>query len=176
MMKTTLFWMILIGGGATSLASDCPQLLAKLGLPAKLKAGGKPRAAKWGEVEKVVTRAREGLSGKSCGVTFGELFAPKQRDVFFPLIGNVLRTAPENSLEGVGVYNQDGERLGEFANRVVFEKRGEYNYTDYYFQFRDGRGELQSSGNRLLVDISTGKPFFFVKWDEIENRIAIDGR
>ncbi len=154
-------------------AADCNALLSNLKLPVKMKTHGKPKVARWGEVGKTLTALRESAAGSSCEFTFGQVFATDREGVFFPLIGNVLRTAPEESLVGVGVYSQDGSRLGSFANRVTFEKRGEYSYIDYYFQFLDDQGKLQSSGNRMLVDIASGKPLFMVKWDEIENKVAV---
>ena len=73
-------------------------------------------------------------------------------------------------MAGVSVYNQQGEKVGQFENRVVFEKQGEYSYRHYYFQFRDAQGELQSSGNRLLIDVETGSPFFVTNWSEVKSR------
>ncbi len=172
-------WLFLATLGATLVAAkaeDCQALLSKQKLPVKMKTHGKPRVAKWGEVGKTLTRLREEVAGSSCEFTFGQVFTSDREGVFFPLFGNVLGSAPEDSFVGVGVYSQDGSRLGSFANRVTFEKRGEYNYVDYYFQFLDGQGKLQSSGNRMLVDIASGKPLFMVKWDEIENKVAVSGR
>lgn len=175
-MKKLVFFAILAGSVVAAHGEDCKALLARMNLPVKLKTHGKPRVAKWGEVGKTLTLLREGITGSSCEFSFGQIFVTDRRELFFPLIGNVLGTAPEESLHGVGVYAQDGTRLGEFANRVLFEKRGEFNYVDYYFQFLDSQGKLQSSGNRMLVDIPTGKALFMVKWDEIENRVAASDR
>ncbi len=175
-MKRLVFLGILGTLLVAAKGEECRALLSNLKLPVKMKTEGKPRVAKWGEVGKTLTLVREEMAGSSCRFTFGQLFATDREGVFFPLTGNVLGTAPEESLLGVGVYSQDGSRLGSFANRVTFEKRGEYNYVDYYFQFFDSQGKLQSSGNRMLVDIPTGKPFFMVKWDEIENKVAVSGR
>lgn len=175
-MRIVLSCLLICLPGSLLRADDCAQVAERLKLPAELKTSGKPRTAKWGDVEKMLTEVRDNLEGKSCQFTFRQIFVPKKADSFFPLISNVLRTAPEGSLRGVSVYSQDGYPLGTFENRVVFEKKGEYNYTHYYFQFSDSRGKIQSSGNRLLVDIQTGKPFFLVKWDEIAGRVAAAGR
>ena len=176
-MKNALFFLAILLFGPWLMANDCSNVLLELKLPAQLKAGGKPRVARWEQVEKMMTQLRAELQGHSCEFSFGQVFQPrKSKNLYFPILGNVLRTAPEESLKGATVFNQDAEMLGRFANRVMFEKKGYYNYTNFYFQFKDGSGELQSSGNRFLIDIGTRKPFFLVKWDEIQDRVAISTR
>lgn len=154
--------------------ADCETLVADLKLPIALKTRGKPKTARWEQVEKVMTQLRDGLEGQSCELSFSQVFVSKsKKDIYFPLISNLLRTVPEESLVGLAVFSQDGYPMGNFENRVIYEKKGEYNYQHYYFQFKDKSGELQSSGNRLLIDIATGKPFFIMKWADLKDRIAV---
>ena len=166
-MRKLAFFALLgaISGGLE--AADCKAQLEAVGLPHTLKMRSKPQRARWQPVERILTDLREDLKGSPCTVLFKDAFLAKQSDYFFPLLNNLLRTVPETSLEGAGVYAQDGSLLGEFSNRVVFEKNGNFLY---YFQFRDSSGELQSSGNRLLIDIPSRKPFFQLKWSEIAER------
>lgn len=155
-------------------ADECAQVRAALKLPVELKLEGKPRQARWGQVEKVLTRLREAVGDRPCRLTFEQVFSPRRReDVFFPLIYNLLRTAPEESLVGTSVYAASGRRLGTFSNRVTFTKQGERSYTHYYFQFKDREGKLQSGGSSFLIDTGTGKPFFLLSWDELKARTLI---
>jgi len=154
-------------------SADCQDLLLELRLPVKMKAAGKPKAAKWEQVEKMMTQIREAAQGQTCELKFSQVFYTEREELFFPLISNVLRTAPEESLVGLNVYNTKGEELGAFENRVTYEKQGEYNYVHYYFQFRTPEGDLESTGNRLLVDIGTGKPLYMVKWADLAGRYAL---
>ncbi len=166
MRKLTLFALLVaIPGGLE--AADCKTELEEVGLPHTLKMRSKPQRARWETVERILTDLRKGLEGRPCTVLFKDAFLSKRPEFFFPLLNNLLRTVPETSLEGAGIYAQDGSRLGEFSNRVVFEKNGSLLY---YFQFRDRSGQLQSSGNRLLIDIQSRKPFFQLKWSEIAQR------
>jgi len=153
--------------------ADCEGTLASLELPVEVKCKGKRRIAKWEKVEKTLTELREGLVGQSCELRFDQVFSIEKEEAYFPLIANVLRTAPEDSLKDISVFSNDGSRLGAFSNRVTYEKQGRYNYTHYYFQFKDDDGELESSGNRMLIDIQSGKPLFLVKWDDLKERLAI---
>ena len=157
-----------------SLWANCDQVVADLKLPVTLKTKGKPKTARWEQVEKVMTQLRDSLEGQECELNFNQVFVSKsKKEIFFPLISNLLRTVPEKSLVGVAVYAQDGYPMGHFENRVTYEKKGEYNYKHYYFQFKDKSGKLQSSGNRILVDIATGKAFFIMKWSDLKDRVAI---
>ncbi len=172
-MRKLLFILLVLSLAPPVRASSCAEVLADLQLPFKLKTRGKPSAARWEQVEKTLTSLRKGLQGYSCEFKFADIFIAKKEEMLFPLIGNLLRTTPPDSLVGIEVFNTEGETLGLFENRVTFEKQGQYTYTQYYFQFRDHSGTLQSSGNRLLIDIQTGRPLFLVKWQEIKERPAI---
>ncbi len=175
-MKKLLFISLLVSVASPAYASTCAEVLADLRLPLKLKMRGKPSAARWEQVEKTLTALRKGLQGYSCEFQFSDIFIAKKETMLFPLIGNLLRTVPEGSLVGLEVLNTEGETLGHYENRVTFEKQGQYTYTQYYFQFRDQSGDLQSSGNRLFIDIPTGRPLFLVKWEEIKDRPVISTR
>lgn len=153
-------------------AGDCQSLLQSLKLPAELKTKGKPAVARWDKVDKVLTGFRERANGMDCRITLGQVFRSGKKEVFFPLTNNVLRTVPEASLAGVSVFSTEGELLGEFSNLVTYERSGGLyardSYSLVYFQFTDRRGELQSSGNRLLLDT------FVVKWSDIRDQPALE--
>lgn len=157
-------------------ANGCEGAAAELQLPIRLKLTGKPKQARWALVEKSLTRLRDAVGDRSCELTFQQVFSVNRQGVFFPLIYNLLRTAPEESLVGASVFGANGRLLGTFANRVTFTKQGERNYTHYYFQFQDSEGQLQSGGNRFLIDTDTGKPFFLLRWDQLKDRILISSR
>ncbi|MFQ5740871.1 MAG: hypothetical protein ACE5JX_17855 [Acidobacteriota bacterium] len=174
-MKRGLTLFVFLSLGPLLWAGECERVKMQLKLPVKLKTKGHPRGVRWGQVEKVVTQLRAALAEYQCGLKFGEVFTTKKKTVYFPLISNLLRTVPDESLRGLAVFNQEGEELGRFENKVAFEKRGEYNYTHFYFQFSDKNGKLQSSGNRILIDMETGKPFFWVRWRDVAPRFLVSG-
>lgn len=168
LMTTLAVWLI---GGLQP--PDCSSVASRLKLPIKLKTRKKPLRVRWDKVEESLTRLRELTAGRPCRFAFQEVFAPGKTEVFFPLLTNLLKTAPEESLVGATVFGQEGEPLGQFSNRVPFEKQGEYNYTIFYFQFTDNSGKLQSSGNRSLIDPMTGKPLFLMKWQQLKDRLVL---
>lgn len=166
MMALTLAWAV----PSLAAADDCGGLVANLGLPVKAKTTGKPKHIRWGLVNKVVHEVREAAQGRGCRLTFGQVFAPKKGDVYFPLLDSVLRTAPEEELVGVSVhYAEDGERVGAYSNRVVFEKTA---YTQYYFQFTGPEGDLRAA-NRNLIDIASNRPLYVVPWSEIKDKALV---
>ncbi len=175
-MRATLVLLTLLAHPPALAANDCAGVAAELKLPVRLKLSGKPKQADWARVEKVLTRLREATADRPCELTFEQVFSVKREDAYFPLISNLLRTAPEEALKGASVYGASGRLLGNFENRVTFNKQGEFSYTHYYFQFSDREGNLQSSGNRILVDTETGKPFFLLRWDELKGRTLISGQ
>lgn len=150
-------------------AEDCDSVVEALKLPIKLKTRGKPKRARWEILNKTMPRLREDTQGLSCRLTFGQVFRTDREDIFVPVLDSMIRTAPEESLTGLAVYYLDGTLAGRFANPVVFEKT---NYTQYYFQFVDTRGELQSA-NRDLLDFATGVPIFLFKWDELKDKVLV---
>lgn len=170
---TILFLFFFLFGGmeAGAAGPDCESILPGLKVPAKLKTRGKPKRGRWENVDKVVTRVRDAIEDKECSLTLEQLFRVRRREIFFPLTNNLLRTIPEESLEGVSVYSTDGERLGEFSNIVPYHRSGGLyavrGYTLHYFQYRDEEGGLHSSGTDLLLDN------FLLKWSEIKDRVVI---
>ena len=79
---------------------------------------------------------------------------------------------PEPILQGLPVFNQSGERLGEYDHRVSYQRSGGLyasdSYVLYYFQYQDTEGEVESSGNHLLLDE------FLVRWSDLSERIAMN--
>ena len=155
-------------------ADDCRELSESLKMPVKLKRRGKPSRARWEQIDKVLTGLREESQGRVCALTFGQIFRTKREELLFPLTNNLLKTAPEEALQGLAVMDQKGHPLGEFVGRVTYEKTGglvgRKSYVLYYFQFQDTEGQLQSTGNRLLLDD------FLVRWADLKDRVAIDSR
>ncbi len=156
---------------------DCDEELAGMGMPLRVKVSGKPRTARWGRVNKILGEyLLESSRLKGCDASFQEVFSLARQDAYFPVLSNLLRLVPEESLMGVPVFSRDGSLMGHFENLVIFQKRGNYNYSRYYFQFRDGSDELQSAGNPNLIDISNGKPLFLVKWQDIQGKTLLSSR
>ena len=172
---TLVVLMVVFPGGETSQArpaeEQCSSIARELKLPAKLKTRGKPYRARWGKVDEVITNLRRKVEGTSCSLTLNQLFRPTKKELLFPLTNNLLRTTPDASLEGVEVFNQRGERLGQYANRVMYQRSGglysKSVYTLYYFQYKDSQGKLQSAGNQLLLDS------YLVRWEDIKDRVFI---
>lgn len=168
----TILFLFLFGGTEPGAASpDCESILSGLKVPAKLKTRGKPKRGRWENVDKVVTRVREAVEETKCSLTLAQLFRVRRQEIFFPLTNNLLRTIPEESLQGVSVYSSDGERLGEFSNIVPYHRSGGLyavrGYTLHYFQYKDEEGGLHSSGTDLLLDN------FLLKWNDIKDRVLI---
>ena len=172
LLGCTILSAALFGGMEAGAAGpDCESILPGLKVPAKLKTRGKPKRGRWENVDKVVTRVREAVEDQECSLTLEQLFRVRRQELFFPLTNNVLRTVPEESLHGVSVYSNDGERLGEFSNIVPYHRSGGLyavkGYTLHYFQYKDEEGSLHSSGTDLLLDN------FLLKWSEIKDRVVI---
>ena len=146
-------------------------------MPLRVKVSGKPRAAHWGRVNKILGEyLLESSRLEGCDASFQEIFSPARQDAYFPVLSNLLQLVPEKSLMGLPVFHQDGTLMGHFENLVIFKKRGNYNYSRYYFQFRDGNDQLQSAGNPNLIDISKGKPLFLLKWEDIQGKELLSSR
>lgn len=176
-MKRAVFLCLLCAAGSLTFGvarvsvDECESLTAQLRLPVKLKTRGKPARARWEQVDVVVSKLRESLPGKSCAFTFGQVFRSDKKEVYFPLTNNLVRTVPEEALKSIKVFSQEGYDLGEYEGRVAYERSGglyvKNAYRLYYFQFKDKRGELQSTGNRLLLDN------FVARWDDLKDRVLI---
>ncbi len=168
-MKRFLLSIAMLVCAPTGLAeADCSARLTELGFPLRVKTSGKPRAAKWGRVNKIMGEyliESDFLQG--CRLSFEQVFAPAREDSYFPVLENILRTVPQDSLAGAEVYAPDGSLLGHFSNVVVFEKN---NFNTYYFQFRDRTDTLQAAGRNSMIDMSRAKPLFLFKWKEIKAR------
>jgi len=156
---------------------SCEELTLKYKLPKDVGKRKGPDRLKWEDVDKLLTGMREELPGRECQFTFGALFQvkpKKDRPLYFPLTNNVIRTVPENALEGVQVYDLEGKPLGRYDSRVPHEKSGgglaKKSYTLFSFQFKNPSGEFESVGGRLLLDE------FLIKWDDIKDKVAITTR
>lgn len=161
-----------LGMAAAPQAADgCAGISEELGLPVQVKTRGKPKRVRWEQANQMMPRLREAVKGKPCRLTFGQVFAPKQEDVFFPILDSILRTAPEEELVGVPVFFLDGDQAGHFSNRVIFEKT---SYTQYYFQYKAGDGELRAT-NRNLLDYAENKPIYLMRWQDIKDKVAVTG-
>ncbi len=150
----------------------CATVLREKKLPVKFKTRGSPQRARWEQVDEVLTGLSEDLRGISCELKFEEIFRTDKEELYVPLTNNLVRVVPETILEGLPVFNQSEERLGEYENRVSYQRTGGLyatdSYTLYYFQYKDPEGEVESSGNHLLLDE------FLVLWSDLSARIAMD--
>ena len=155
---------------------SCGSLAREAKLPVKLKTQGNPSRARWEQVDKVMSSLGKRLQGMDCEWTFGEIFrtGKDEEELYFPVTNNLVRQVPEGVLLGLQIFDQQGENIGEYEGRIAYERsRGVYikeGYTLYYFQFKNNEGELQSTGNRLLLDK------FLVRWDDLKDRTAISTR
>jgi hypothetical protein len=151
--------------------SACITAIRDLGLPQPVKTKGDPPRAKWEQVDRRLTSLRERLQGMGCQLTFERVFSVKKEDAFFPLTNNLVRTAPDESLQGLQVFDSHGKALGEFVGRTVYERSGSLyaksSYTFYYFQFRTPEGKLESTGRELTLDN------YLAKWSDLKGRIAV---
>jgi len=147
----------------------CATVLKERSLPVKFKTRG--QRARWEQVDEVLTSLSDDLRGMSCQIKFEEIFRTDKEELYIPLTNNLVRVVPETKLQGLPVFNQSGERLGEYESRVSYQRSGGLyasdSYTLYYFQYRDTEGEVESSGNHLLLDE------FLVRWSELSERIAM---
>ncbi len=155
-------------------AQDCQDVVLEMKLPRKLKTRGKPRMGRWEVVDKTLNELSQRLQGKSCRLTFGQIFDNGRDDVLFPLTNTVVRIVPEESLSGLTVITREGNELGPYQGRVRFDRSGGLyaldKYTLYYFQYRGSDSQVHAAGTRLLLDE------FGVRWSELRNRVAFDTR
>ena len=149
----------------------CTAVIKELNLPVKLKTRGKPRRARWEQVDGIISNLVKRLQETTCQFKFEEIFTTNRAELYFPITNSLVRTVPEGSLQGLGIHNQSGERLGEYDSRAIYSRAGGLNvrrsYTLHFFQFKDKQGRLQSTGNDLLLDS------FLAQWHQIMNRTAI---
>jgi hypothetical protein len=151
---------------------QCLMVLKNRKLPVKLETRGKPRRAKWEQVDQVLTGLREELQGLACEFRFDSVFTTKEDVLYIPLTNNLVRTVPAAALEGLAIFGQSGQAMGEYESRVTYDRSGglyaKKSYTLHYFSFKDTRGQLQSTGNRLLLDD------FLVRWRDVSDRVVIN--
>ena len=177
LQKGSRFWLVFLGlalCGEIRLVhaeGTCAAVIKELNLPVKLESRGKPRRARWEQVDRVISDLVNRLQEAICEFKFEEIFTTNRSELYFPITNRLVRTVPEGSLQGLGIYNQSGERLGEYDSRATYSRAGGLNirrsYTLHFFQFKDKQGQLQSTGNDLLLDS------FLAQWPQIMNRTAI---
>ncbi len=171
-------WFVLFAALVTNpvvlFAEDCASVAADLKLPQNLRSGGNPRILRWQQVDKALNELTQRLEGMECQFTFGELFRVRRDDVLFPLTNSVIRIAPEGTFAGLPIVTRDGLELGEYENRVRYERSGglyaRESYSLYYFQYRDDEDKIHSVGSRLLL----GE--FAVPWKEVADQVAVSTR
>ena len=151
-------------------ADECTRAVAEVKLPSKLKTRGKPKRARWEPVNTMMPKLRARVGDSGCELKLADVFAPKKEDIFFPLLGSVIQTVSDEQLNGLEVFYLDGSPAGHYSNRVIYETA---SYNQYYFQFTDRNGKLQTA-NRNLLDFATGKPLFLVRWTGIRDKVVSD--
>ena len=108
----------------------------------------------------------------ACELKFEEIFRTDKEELYIPLTNNLVRVVPETILDGLPVFNQSEERLGEYDSRVSYQRSGGLyatdSYTLYYFQYKDTEGDVESSGNHLLLDE------YLVLWSDLSERVAMN--
>ena len=146
----------------------CLHVVESMKLPVKLAPSEKPA-----RVDTILRKLSYQLQGKSCAFKFSQVFRPADLE-FLPLTNVVVGLAPESSLENLALHGSEGTLKGRFERRVTVELEGRTTVTNpypfYYFHFRDGNSQIQSTGNRLLRDD------FLAKWSDLADRIAISTR
>ena len=180
-MKQTvafIFWLSFCGLALAQVSSvpdgqeACTTVLEEENLPTKFKTRGPLQRARWEQIDEVLTGLRRDLQGIDCEIKFQEIFRTDREELYIPLTNNLVRLVPEATLKGLPIFDQSGARLGEYENRVSYNRSGGLyrveSYTLFYFQFKDTQGDLQSSGNHLLLDD------FLVPWSDLAERVAME--
>ncbi|MBI4446834.1 MAG: hypothetical protein HY645_13120 [Acidobacteria bacterium] len=171
MKQLLVLTLLLLAAGTIVRAEDCQATLQGLRLPAKVKSTGQPRRVRWEQVDRTLNQLEKSLQGMECEFHFEELLKSSRTDLFFPVTNSVARLVPEASLRGVELFDSAGELLGTYEGAVPFEKTGSLQVRESYrlvsFQFKDKDGEIQYTGNRLLLDD------FLMKWEQIKERVAL---
>lgn len=155
-------------------ADDCAGVLQELKLPKKVKTRGKPKVAKWEDVDKILSQVSKLTEGKACTFSVDQLFATKKDDIFFPLSNSVIRVAPEHAFEGIQIFAKEGDEIGKFLGRVKYERSGGLyasgSYELYYFQYEDAEGGRFTVGNRLLLGD------YVVRWNDVKDIVIFDSQ
>ena len=163
--------MVLLAASVPAWVDGCRQALDAVEAPQRLKTRGKPKRARWEKVDEVLAKVSKELESTSCTVTFSQLFEVRSDEVLFPITNSILKLSPEGIFEGVTVYTSDGDALGEFVGRALYQRSGglyaSKSYALVFFQYRGSDGELHSSGHDLLLDR------FLVRWTDIRDRTVL---
>lgn len=172
MFRIVLAALVAFGFLVDVSAEGCDAIAKELKLPEKLKTRGKPRVGKWEKVDEILNEVAKSPEARACQFTFADLFRyKKEEELHFPLTHSVLKLAPEDSFQGVEVYTKEGDLLGNYTNRVRYEKSGGLavmkSYDSYYFQFSTPAGKLESVGHKLLLDS------YVVRWTDIKDKVAV---
>jgi len=171
MKRVVLALGIVLVLGLPLAAQDCQSVLLSSKLPRKAKTQGSPKMVKWEVVDKVLNQVTAELQGKACRFTFGELFKVKDDGVLFPLTNSLIRIVPESSLVGLAVTTEEGNPLGRYEGRVLYEHTGggyaKDRYQLYHFQYQDSSGEMHAVGKQLLMGS------FGVEWGALKDKVAI---
>lgn len=172
MKRVGLFLTLLFVSLPPVQAEDCQDLLREMELPEELDTRGKPRVAEWEEVDKILNEVVQRLEGRSCRLTFGQIFRTDREELFFPLTNSVVRIVPEDAFNGTTVYTNEGTELGPYVGRVRYERSGnlyaQTSYSLFYFQYRGSDDKLHSVGSQLLLDS------FVVEWEDIKDLTAVE--
>lgn len=158
--------------------------------PCKLKTRGKYKMLHWQQIDKCLNYAGdriewqeiteqleqlrkeyrlqeneiESLIDKSIAaqaLPFDKVFIVKQEKARLPLSTSVLKFLPENSLEGLPIFDESGEQIGTFGGTYHFERTGTITGNKIrhpLFQYADPQGNMHSVPDRLLLD-SFGVPW-----------------
>lgn len=100
-------------------------------------------------------------------MTYEQLFAVKDAEgLLLPLTNSLLKYLPADSLQNLPVYDRVGTQVGTFLGTYSFERAGGLASANAYrltlFQYTDRNGNVQSAGEKLLLD-SFGVPWKLAK-------------
>lgn len=171
-MFTILFMVMNLSSGMTGNAPDarCGDVLESIEAPIEFKTRGKPRRARWEQLDRTLhTLVEQPEKSSDCRLTFDQVFASgRDEEIYVPITHVLLKYVPEEALKGLKVYNQEGDLLGTFESRFPYERTGGTfsgrDYVLYYFQYRTQQGEMQSVPRQPLLDN------FLIPWSEIRSR------
>ncbi len=158
--------------------------------PCKLGAGGSPKMLRWQGIDKCLNYANDRVdweeisqqlqnirkdfrlqlneimdlaesSFSTHALPYDKVFIVKQNKALLPLSSSLLKFLPEESLQGLPVFDKSGKEVGTFSGLYAFEKSGEITGNRSrlaLFQYTDSKGTVHPSPERLLLD-SFGVPW-----------------
>jgi len=95
-------------------------------------------------------------------LTFAKVLAVEKPETLLPLTNSLLKFLPEKSLHGLPVTDRVGNKVGTFLGTYTYERTGGLSTANMYrlvlFQYTDPKGNVQTSGDKLLLD-SFGVPW-----------------